>query len=225
MSNRLVINGGALWEGCILASCVHGVMLAEYPFTLRENGWFGEIYRVQNEEGSKAVLVFSEENELLMGMFDDRKSLRSKLILSDQYARSHYKEAPQEIRDAAEALSVLFEDTAGRKKLPVVTTGFWEEEGQILSRDSYEDWFEHGGHILAAQMLPFEEAMSYYQVKCSMDAPRMEIAERIYRERIKSPKAKVVLKKEEIEVLEAAGPYNMDICKEVFEQFGVLFQN
>lgn len=53
----------------------------------------------------------------------------------------------------------------------------------------------------------------------------MEIAERIYRERIKSPKAKVVLKKEEIEVLEAAGPYNMDICKEVFEQFGVLFQN
>ena len=74
-------------------------------------------------------------------------------------------------------------------------------------------------------MLPFEEAMSYYQAKCSMDAPRMEIAERIYRERIKSPKAKVVLKKEEIEVLEAAGPYNMDICKEVFEQFGVLFQN
>ncbi len=62
MSNRLVIDGGALWEGCILASCVHGVMLAEYPFTLRENGWFGEIYRVQNEEGSKAVLVFSEEN-------------------------------------------------------------------------------------------------------------------------------------------------------------------
>ena len=25
--NRLAIDGKALWEGCILASCVHGVIL------------------------------------------------------------------------------------------------------------------------------------------------------------------------------------------------------
>lgn len=222
--NRLAIDSRTLWEGCILASCVHGVMAAEYPFTLGENAWFGEIYMVRNDEGSKAALVFSEENELLMGMFDERKSLRSRLVLSGQYAKSHYKEAPQEIRDAAEALSILFEDTAGQKKLPFVTTGFWEEEGQILSRDSYEEWFEHGGQILSVQMMPFEEAMSYYKAKCSMDAPRMEIAKRIYRERIKSPKGKAVLKREEIQVLEETGPYNMDACREVFGQFGVVFE-
>ena len=222
--NRLAIDSRALWEGCILASCVHGVMLAEYPFIVNENAWFGELYIVRNDEGSKAALVFSEDMELLMGMFDDRNSLRSGLVLSDRYAKSHYKEAPGFIRDAADALSILFKDTAGQKQLPFVTTGFWEEEDQILSRDSYEDWFEHGGHILAPQMMPFEKAMAYYEGKRSMDARRMEIAERIYRERIKSPKESVALKKEEIAVLEATGPYNIETCRDVFGQFGVVFE-
>ncbi len=222
--NRLALDSMALWKGCILASCVHGVMLAEYPFTLSENAWFGEIYMVRNDEGSKAALVFSEERELLMGMFDDRKSPRSRLVLSSQYARSHYKEAPEDIQDAAQALSLLFEEKAGEKKLPFVTTGFWEEEDQILSRDNYEDWLAHGGHILTAQMMPFEEAMSYFKAKCSMDDARMEIAARIYQERIKSPKEKVILKKEEIQVLEDTGPYNIQACRQVFGQFGVVFE-
>ncbi len=222
--NKLAIDSKALWEGCILASCVHAVMLAEYPFTLMENAWFGDIYMTQNEEGSKAALVFSEENELLLGMFDDRKSLRSRLVLSEQYARSHYKGAPEEIRDAAQALSILFEATAGQKSLPFVTTGFWEEKGLILSRDNYEDWFDHGGHLLTAQMMPFDEAMAYYEVKCSMDARRIEIAARIYQERIKAPQEKTVLKKEEIKVLEETGFYNIPVCKDVFGQFGVVFE-
>lgn len=223
--NSLALDSMALWKGCILASCVHGVMLAEYPFTLSENAWFGEIYMAKNDEGSKAALVFSEERELLMGMFDDRKSPRSRLVLSSWYARSHYKEAPEDIQDAAQALSMLFEERAGEKQLPFVTTGFWEEDGQILSRDNYEDWLEHGGHILSAQMMPFEKAMSYYKVKCSMDAARVEIAARIYRERIKSPKERVVLKREEIQVLEETGPYNIQTCREVFGQFGVVFED
>ena len=65
--NRLAIDSRALWEGCILASCVHGVMLAEYPFIVNENAWFGELYIVRNDEGSKAALVFSEDMELLPG--------------------------------------------------------------------------------------------------------------------------------------------------------------
>ena len=66
--------------------------------------------------------------------------------------------------------------------------------------------------------------MAYYEVKRSMDAKRMEIAERIYRERIKAPRARVVLKREEIAVLEASGPYNIGTCQEVFGQFGVVFE-
>lgn len=38
------------------------------------------------------------------------------------------------------------------------------------------------------------------------------------------PYEKVVLKNEEIAVLEATGPYNIDVCQEVFGQFGVVFE-
>lgn len=224
--NRLAIESHKLWEGCILASCVHGVMLAEYPFTLDENKWSGGIYVVDNDEREKAALVFSndEENELMLGMFCDFMSQRTELVLSEEYSRSHYRGAPEDIQDMAEALSILFEIKAGEKSLPFVTAGFWGEEGQIFSHDNYEDWLEHGGHILEVLMMPFEDAMSYYESKCSMDAPRMEIAERIYRERIKSPTGKAVLKRDEIALLKATGPYNIHVCREVFGQFGVVFE-
>ncbi len=222
--NSLSIDGSALWEGCILASCVHAVMLAEYPFTLRENRWSGGIYVTQNGRREKAALVFSGDNRLQLGMFCSFGSQRTSLVLSEQYAWSHYKEAPEEIREMAQALSILFIEKAGEKELPFVTTGFWEEDGLILSRDNDEDWSFHGGYILEPQMSPFEEAMSYYEEKCSMDGRRMEIAERLYRERIKSPNEKVVLTREEIEVLTETGPYNIGVCQEVFEQFGVIFE-
>ena len=220
--NRLPIDGTELWKGCILASCVHGVMLTEFPFTLKEHTWSGGLYVTENGEG-KAALIFSEEKGLLLGMFWMYFSERTELVLTDQYARSHYKGAPAEIQEMAETLAELFEDGEGDKKLPYVTTGFWQENGQILSRDAYEDWLAHGGYLLQHQMEPFEEAMPYYEDVCSMDEPRMEIAERLYRERIQSPGQQVVLTKEEQAVLQEAEPRNMEVCQEVFEAFGVVF--
>ena len=224
--NQLAIECHTLWEGCILASCVHGVMLAEYPFTIDENRWSGGIYVMENGEGGKAALVFSDddEHELMFGMVCDFMSQRTDLVLTEEYSQSHYQGAPEDIQEMAEALSILFQVQAEEENLPFVTTGFWGEGGQIFSHDNYEDWFLHGGHVLEPLLMPFEDAMSYYQVKCSMDAPRMEIAERIYRERIKSPKEIVVLKKEEIAVLEATGPYNMPVCQDIFGQFGIVFE-
>ncbi len=223
MIYQLNIDGAALWEGCILASCVHACMLPEYPFILDENKWSGGIYISQCEDGNKAALVFTSENELMFGMFCDFKSPRTELVLSGQYAQSHYRGAPEYIQEMAQALSELFEAMSGEKELPFVTTGFWAEDGKVFSHDSQEDWFRHGGHIVEAQMMAFEEAMSYYRVKRSMDARRVEIAKRICRERIQSPAGAAALTREEVGVLAASGPYNIGACEEVFGQFGVVF--
>lgn len=220
--NKLPIDGMELWKGCVLASCVNGVMLTEYPFTLGEHKWSGGLYVAENGEG-KVALIFAEERGLLLGMFWMYFSERTELVLTEQYARSHYKGAPPEIQKMAATLSELFEEGEGEKALPYVTTGFWQEDGEILSRDDYEDWLLHGGYLLQHQMEPFEEAMPYYGEVCSMDEPRMEMAERLYRERIKSLTQQAVLTKEEQEVLRDAGHYNMEVCQEVFAEFGVVF--
>lgn len=221
--SRLSVDSSGLWEGCILALCVHGVMLPEYPFTLYDHQWSGGIY-VTEESGGKAALVFSEDGSLLLGMFCDLSSERTGLVLTEQYARSHYKEAPQETQEMAQALSVLFEQGKEGKRLPYVTTGLWQENGLICSRDDEADWYAHGGWMLEFQTKPFEEAIDHYAAVCSMDTRRIEIAERLYRERIKSAQEQVILTKEEISALRESGPYNMGLCREVFEQFGVLFE-
>lgn len=219
--NRLAIDGPALWEGCILASCVHAVMLPEYPFTLPEHEWSGGIY-VTRGSGGQAALVFDESYNLILGMFCDFGSERSELVVSTEYAASHYRGAPEETQEMAEALSVLFE--AGDKELPFVTAGFWEEDGALFSHDSQEEWFLHGGHILTPQMMPFEEAMEHYRIQSSMDSRRMEMAERIWRERIRSREGETAVTKEEVEALTGTGPYNMGVCEELFGQFGVVFE-
>lgn len=219
----LPIDSDALWEGCILASCVHGVMLTEYPFTLREHAWSGGLYVTENSEG-RAALVFDKEKGLILGMFCLYASERNGLVMTEQYARSHYREAPSDIQEMALMLSQLFEEGEAEKRLPYVTTGFWQEDGQICSRDDAGDWMLHGGRILTHQMAPFEESMPYYEEVCSMDGPRTEIAERIYRERIQSPDGRVMMTKEETEVLREAGPYNIEVCREALEQFGVVLE-
>lgn len=85
------------------------------------------IYVMENYEGEKAALVFSndEDNELMLGMCRDFMSRRTDLVLSEEYAMSHYRGAPEEIRDMAQALSLLFQIKDGEKYLPFVTAGFW----------------------------------------------------------------------------------------------------
>lgn len=224
-SVRLPIDIKALWEGCMLALSVHAVMLAEYPFTLNEHTWIEGIYQTQDNGGMKAALVFSEDNIPMAGVFRSFGSPRTRLILSDKYANSHFKAAPAERRELAGAVIGLFEEPVGRQRLPVVTTGCWLEENSLISSDSYEDWFEHGGSILENQMKPFEEAMDFYKSYYSMDEERAGIAERIYKERIRSPWEDVVLTDREIQIITQPEPYNTDVCREVFGRIHVVFEH
>ncbi len=199
-------------------------MLPEYPFTLHDNLWSGGICITGSSEG-KAALVFSEETELLFGMFCSYESDRVLQVESEEDFRKYYKGAPEEIREMADGLSMLFEnETREGVECPIITTGFWKENGRIVSFDTRSDWHEHGGHLLDYRMMPFEKAMPYYEEVGSMDASRAKIAERIYRERIQSPDRKVVLTKSEIAVLKKIGEENIEVCKEVFESFGVGFE-
>lgn len=221
---RLPIDEIALWEGCMLALCVHAVMLPEYPFILNEHAWSNGIYLTKEGHDCKAALAFTDEKELVLGVFRDYSSPRIELVLTDWYARSHFKDAPEEIRDLAQALFVFFGTQVGEREEPAVTAGFWRDGGQIVSRDSVEDWYAHGGSILSTQMMGFEEAMEYYIAKNSMDQRRAEIAERIYREKIRSPHGQVSLTKDEINIISAAGPYNMEACERAFGEIGVIFE-
>lgn len=220
----LPVNASELWEGCMLALVVHGIMLAEYPFILNEHVWLDGIYQTMDHEGAKAVLVFSEDNIPLAGVFRQFHSQRTGLILSDKYARSHFRKAPQEQQDMVSALLPLFEEPIGEQVLPVVTTGFWWED-KLLSADSFEDWYDHGGEILEVQMQPFDTAMEYYRQYYHMGPRRAGLAERIWKQRVQSPKETIVLTNNDLDIiLENGSEYNIPACQEALNGIQILFE-
>lgn len=221
---RLPIDGEALWEGCYLALCVNAAMLPQYPFVINDHVWSQGLYLTLDHAGAKAALMFSEEYKPVAGVFRRFASSRTCGVLTQQYAASHFKTAPEEIRDLAQAMFILFEEQYGGQTTPIVTTGFWAEEDGIYSLDSMEEWLEHGGGILNTQLLPFEDAMDYYLQYTGMEEGRARLVERLYRERIKHREKKLLLTMEEVEALKRSGDvHNMEACSEAFEELGVYF--
>ena len=96
------------------------------------------------------------------------------------------------------------------------------EDQEILNR--WHDTVPVSDGCTVPRLLSFEEAMEYYRIQGSMDSRRMEIAERIWRERIKSREGETAVTKEEAEILASTGPYNMGVCEELFGRFGVVFE-
>jgi hypothetical protein len=47
-----------LWEGCILASIAHAIMVAHYPELSNEQSWDGFNYNVQDSSGTRATITF-----------------------------------------------------------------------------------------------------------------------------------------------------------------------
>lgn len=220
----LPVDSSVLWKGCMLALCVHAVMLPEYPFIINEHIWLDGIYLTQDNEGAKGAVVFSEEMDPLVGLFRQAGSPRVEMVLSDKYAASHFKESSRENREIAEALFPFFEEKIGEGSQPVVTAGFWSHNGVLYSRDSFDDWYENGGQILERQTMTYEEAMDSYRAYYEMDDLRASIIQRVYSERIKAPLQTVVLRKDEVRAIVDRGPYNKGVCKEAFSRIQVDFE-
>lgn len=220
----LPIDAKLLWQGCILAMTVYAVMLPEYPFILNEHVLDSSHYLIMNHEGAKACIVFSEDHIPEIGIFRDFASERVELTLSDRYARSHFKNASQEIQDKAKNLLPIFDENIGEQILPLVTTGFWAENSKIYSNDSLEDWQLHSGGILDFQLMPFEDAMAFYEDYYDMDEERARIIKRVYQRKVKEMDQVITLSKEEIEAIRLTGEDNMDVCQEAFAKIGVVFK-
>lgn len=220
----LPVDTSELWKGCMLALCIYAVRLPEYPFILNEHVWKNGLYLTMDHEGARGALAFSEENVPLVGLFSESDSIRPQLVLSDQYAASFFKQASEERQELARAMFPIFEEEVGEQKLPVVTTGFWMEKDEIRAIDSFDDWFDNGGHLLEIQMMPFEEAMEFYEEFYHIDPARLAIVERIYMERTKSPHQEVFLTNREVETIIKKGPLNKGACQTALAGIQVYFE-
>ncbi|MGG4154302.1 hypothetical protein [Peribacillus muralis] len=49
-----------LWNGCILASIAHAIMVTEYPDFFYEHSWDDNNYNVQDGQGTRGTISFKD---------------------------------------------------------------------------------------------------------------------------------------------------------------------
>ena len=221
--NKLPWKKQQLWEGCMLASIAHAIMVAHYPELSNEHSWDGLNYSVQDSDGARGTITFSDNYYL--GAFrnanSERLSGKTKLIKHTDY----FNGAPQEIKQLAEqeALQYLLQEVEGIIK-PLTTTAFWGNEDKTISKDKYNDFIYNGGFLLERHIMDLEKSMESWMEYYDMTQEQCDLLKIIYSRKRIQPNQVVKLTKYEIEMIGTIDEEGLDESRISFGEIGVVWE-
>ena len=101
-----------LWNGCILASIAHAIMVAHYPELSYEQSWDGYNYNIQDSAGIKGTITFT--NNICVAAFRNDNSIRASINIKN--AINYFNFAPDSIINIAlsETLEYLLDNVNGQ---------------------------------------------------------------------------------------------------------------
>lgn len=207
-----------LYEGCILASIVHAIMVVKYPFLSHEHSWDGFNYSVQDSEGSRGTITFAN-GKCIGGFRVDsliKETLDFKIVL---------EKASPLIQKLAyeETLQYMLEEVSG-KVSPLITTIFWtEESGNIVSPHDFEQMIEKGGHLLEKQVMEPFEAFQSWRDNYEMNDGEFELMQKLFRKKINQPNNQIFLTKEDISLL-GTDEEGLAESRESFNEINILWE-
>ncbi|AEV67536.1 hypothetical protein [Acetivibrio clariflavus] len=219
--NEIKWTKNQLWKGCILASIAHAIMVAHYPELSNEHSWDGMNYSVQDSSGTRGTITFHPQ--YCIGAFRNEHSSR---ILGDatNYIK-YFQSASDEIVKLAEAETLQYLlDKVDEKILPVITTAFWGYENKLFTIDSFEDMWQNGGFLLERQISDFNSAVNGWIEYYDMSDVQVSLLKSIYVRKIANPKDKIILSKDEIDMIESREPEGLKESKISFEEINITFE-
>lgn len=214
-------NRKKLWEGCILTTIAHAIMVEEYLELANEQSWDGINYNVQDSCGCRGTITFHEK--YLVAVFQDinNRKMIEKCIEDGALAVLGTNEKIIENIAKEEALQYVLDDING-KTLPLITTGFWGIGNDIFSKDTYKAVEENGAYIISKHIKDFEENLQalieYYDINSEL----VKLIETIYARKVKNPNNTIKLLKHEKEMLMEVYGEELSECKESFQEINIL---
>jgi hypothetical protein len=215
--NRLNWDREQLWEGCILASLAHAIMVAHYPELSHEQSWDGFNYNVQDSSGARGTITFHPN--YLVGAFRNEYSERVSKYID---ALDYFLGAPEEANSLAvnETLQYLLDDIDGMT-VPIVTTAFWSNSDGIYSKDKFEDFFENGGFLIARQVTNFDTAINEWKEDFEMSETQVNLLRSVFERKISNPTGDIVLNEDEIKMIESDNEEGLNESRISFEEIGI----
>ncbi|WP_291568419.1 MULTISPECIES: hypothetical protein [unclassified Clostridium] len=212
-----------LWQGCILASIAHAIMVAHYPELSNEHSWDGINYNIQDSEGVRGTITF--HSEYCVGVFRNDNSDRIKIINNAKQAKEYFAGAPKEIMSLGEqeALQYLLEDVEG-KIMPIITTAFWGVGENLLTIDSIEDMYDNGMFLLERQLMDFDRSIEEWREYYDMSPEQTELLKTIFKRKINQKSGDIILSKDEIQLIGTNDVEELEESRISFEEIGVVWK-
>lgn len=219
--NEVLWTREQLWEGCILASIAHAIMVGHYPEIAHEHSWDGINYNVQDSEGTRGTITFHPQ--CCVAAFRDESSHR--ISSGDFYWNQYFRTAPSDIIELAQAetLQYLLDHVDG-KAIPVITTAFWGQGNKLLSSDSWIEIADNGGAILEIQGMGFDSAIEAWIEYYDMNEEQVSLMRSIYERKILEPNQPLRLLKAEIKMIGSDNQAGLAESKTSFEEIGIVLE-
>lgn len=218
--NKLNWDRNQLWEGCILASIAHAIMVAHYPDLSHEQSWDGFNYSVQDSSGTRGTITFHPN--FLVGAFRNNHSER---VVDYKNAIEYFMGAPEKSKEVAseEALLYLL-DEIEEKTVPVITTAFWGNLDEVYSHDTYEDFIENGGFLIERQIDNVEYAINEWKEEYEMSENQIVLLKSIFKRKIDNPTKDIVLNEKEIKMIGSEDEEGLSESRISFEELGITWK-
>lgn len=218
--NKIQWSKGHLWEGCMLASIAHAIMVANYPDLSNEHSWDGMNYSVQDSEGARGTITFS--GDCYVGAFRDDNSERLSKEESLFEYKTYFNDAPNNIFELAqkEALQYLLQKVNG-KIVPLITTAIWGNETESFSNDTFEDLKGNGGFLIDRQIMKLEFAFDSWKKYYDMTDQQYDLLRNIYKRKIEQPNQLLILSAEEINMIGTDDEEGLYESRTSFNEIGI----
>lgn len=210
-----------LWEGCILTTIAHAIMVEEYPDLSNEQSWDGINYNVQDSCGCRGTITFHEK--YLVAVFQDinNKKMIEKCIKDGALNILNIKEKVIEDLASVEALQYVLDGVNGNT-VPLITTGFWGMNNEIYSSYEYKTIKLNGAYIITNQIRGFDENLQalidYYDINGEL----IKLIESVYYRKMQNSNSNINLHKNEINgLMETYGPELVE-CKQTLSEINIF---
>ena len=205
----------SIWEGCILASIAHAVFIADAPDLAYEHSWEGDNYSTNDGQGSRGTVAFGQEI-YVAGFRNDH------LALNPVDANQYFIEAPDQVQQMAEqeTLQYLLDEVDGATR-PVVTTVLWESDQHVFSSHPYDVMLERGADLLKVQASAYEATLAYWEEYYELTEEQLELVEKLYHLKLKDPTERIVLSKEDIQILDSNDVEGIEESRISFSEIGI----
>lgn len=217
MKKRIYIKKAELYNSCLLATIAHAIMVSHYPELSNEHSWDGNNYNVQNNNGIRGTITFTDQ--YCIAAFRDDNSKR---LNKSTPAEKFFKGAPNRILEAAieDTLQYLLENI-NNETIPLITTSFWCIEDVLYSNDSVEEMKLNGLSILEYQFLNTDESIGKWIKYYDMSEQQVNLLKSIYNKRIINPNIILTISEDEKRQI---GTEILEETIESFKEIGIVIE-